>query len=135
MRPHRLSSAGMWLGDGPECRKPQCQICTHAGTHRDIEHTHTHTHTFTHTANTHAHILHTYIPAPTLVCPLYNIQPRRYVNPLESASRTHASHPGGQGCVFLATLSYSWGLLTFLPTFSIRACAAHSALEPGGPKV
>ena len=137
-----LGSEGMQLRDGSKCGKPQSQTCTHAGTHRHTEHTHACTHTHqthmhTHTKHTCTHTAHTHIhtPAPSLVCPLYPIQPGRYENPREPAFRTHAGLPGGRDCVFSATLSYSWGPLTFPPTFSIRACAAPSALEPGGPKV
>ena len=133
MRPRKLGSAGMRLRDGSKCGKPQSQTCTHAGTHRHTEHTHACTHT--HQTHMHTYCTHIHTPAPSLVCPLYPIQPGRYMNPREPTFRTHASLPGGRGCVFSATLSYSWRPLTFPPTFSIRACAALSALEPGGPKV
>ena len=70
-------------------------------THTHTEHTHTHTHAHTHAKHTCTHTAHTYIhtPAPSLVCPLYPIQPGRYENP-RSLPSGHMPASLGGGVVF-----------------------------------
>ena len=137
------------------CAKPQCQTCTHAGTHTCM-HTHTHTtHTCTHTHRTHmhtgihAHTVHTHIhtPAPSLLSPLYPHSTWKVHEPRRGCLQDtwhpgrEAGGAGGGGCRAFSASDLlpgtpgNFSSLTFAPTFSIRARAARSALEPGGPKV
>ena len=60
-----LGSEGMQLRDGSKCGKPQSQTCTHAGTHRNTEHTHA----CTPTHQTHLHTYFTHIHTHTSTFP------------------------------------------------------------------
>ena len=93
--------------------------------HTDETHTHAHTHTRTHT-HTHSSTF------PSLAT--FSHSTRKVCEPPRACLEDTGQPPWAGEVVLSQPLSYSWGPLSFPPTFSITACAAPSALEPGRPK-